>query len=121
MTRGEFDALCEEMPGAVRSGTGELDSWKVGGKMFACYGDEEAREDNTEVVVVAVADAETAQMLMETGVASDPPYFRGAWVELTLANLDADEARHRIENAYDRIRNGLTKKVQATLPDWEKS
>ena len=116
MTRDEFDSIAEEMPGAVLSGPGELDSWKIGGKMFACYGDFERREDNIDTVVVRVPDEETAQMLMDAGAAHDPPYFRGAWVGLTLAEIDADEARHRIGTSYDTIRARLTKKVQATLP-----
>ena len=119
MTRDEFDAICAEQPGAVRSGPGELDSWKVGGKMFACWGDFEHRETNTDTVVVATPDRETAEMLIEAGAAHRPPYFRGAWVGLTLEGLDAEEARHRIATSYARIRAGLTKTAQADLPPLE--
>ncbi len=121
MTREEFDALCAAQPGAVRSGQGELDSWKVGGKMFACWGDYEARASNTETVVVATPDRETAEMLVEAGAAHWPPYFGGAWVGPTLDGLDPDEARHRIAVSYGRVRAGLTKKAQAELLPMEES
>ncbi|MGR3464447.1 MULTISPECIES: MmcQ/YjbR family DNA-binding protein [Rhodobacterales] len=121
MTRAEFDAQCAAMPGATRSGPGELDSWKIGGKMFACWGDYEHRDTNTASVVVATPDRETAEMLVEAGAAHWPPYFRGAWVGLTLDGLDADEARHRIAVSYARVRKGLTKKAQAELPPLEES
>jgi predicted DNA-binding protein (MmcQ/YjbR family) len=119
MTRADFDDLCAAQPGAVRSGAGELDSWKVGGKMFACWGDGATRETNTDTVVVATPDRETAEMLVEAGAAHRPPYFRGAWVGLTLDGLDSDEARHRIAVSYGRVRAGLTKKAQAELPPME--
>lgn len=119
MTRNEFDALCAQRPGAVRSGPGELDSWKIGGKMFACWGDGEKRATNTDTVVVATPDRETAEMLVEAGAAHWPPYFRGAWVGLRLDGLDPDEARHRIAVSYGRVRAGLTKRAQAELPPME--
>lgn len=119
MTRGQFDAICGEMPGAVLSGPGELDAWKIGGKMFACWGDVEARATNTEAVAVRVPDDETARMLIEVGAAHKPRYFRGAWVGLTMDGLDPGEARHRIETSYSTIRSRLTKTAQAELPPWE--
>jgi predicted DNA-binding protein (MmcQ/YjbR family) len=119
MTREAFDALCAARPGAVLSGPGELDAWKVGGRMFACYGGIETRETNTETVVVRVPDEGTARMLMETGAAHKPRYFRGAWVGLTLADLDAEEAAHRVAISYATIRGALTRKAQAALPPME--
>jgi predicted DNA-binding protein (MmcQ/YjbR family) len=116
MTRVDFDALCALRPGAVLSGPGELDAWKVGGKMFACYGDVEARATNTETVVVRVPDEETAAMLIDAGAAHKPRYFRGAWVGLTLEGLEPEEAAHRIAVSYATIRSRLTKKAQAELP-----
>jgi predicted DNA-binding protein (MmcQ/YjbR family) len=119
VTRAEFDTLCAAHPGAVLSGPGELDAWKVGGKMFACFGGHDDRAANTERAVVRVPDREIAEMLVEAGAAHWPPYFRGAWVGLSLAEVDRDEAAHRIAVSYDVIRRGLTKKVQATLPPRE--
>jgi len=119
MTRAQIDALCAKRPGAVLSGPGELDAWKVGGKMFACFGHADARAENDGHAVVRCADAEMARMLFETGAAGKPAYFRGAWVRLDLAALDEDEAAHRIAVSYDTIRDGLTKKARAELPPRE--
>ncbi|WP_299962458.1 MmcQ/YjbR family DNA-binding protein [uncultured Roseobacter sp.] len=116
MTREAFDALCAVHPGAVLSGPGELDAWKVGGKMFACFGHTDNRAENDDHVVVRCADAEMARVLIDSGVAGKPAYFRGAWVRLDLPSLPADEARHRVAVSYDAVRAGLTKKAQAALP-----
>lgn len=116
MTRREFDSLCAVHPGAVLSGPGELDAWKVGGKMFACFGHVEERDANDDHVVVRCADTEMARMLIETGAAGKPAYFRGAWVRLDLPSLDKEEAIHRIAVSYTTIRSGLTKKAQSALP-----
>ena len=116
MTRAEFDALCAPHPGAVLSGPGELDAWKVGGKMFACFGHVEMRATNDDHAVVRCADAGTAQMLIEAGAAGKPAYFRGAWVRLDLGDLDPEEAAHRVAVSYRTIRSGLTKTAQAALP-----
>ena len=121
MTRADFDTLCAEMPGAVLSGPGELDAWKIGGKMFACFGHTEERATNTTHVTVRVADRDTAEMLIDAGAAKKPPYFRGAWVQLGIPGLDTDEARHRIAVSYDTIRAGLTKKAQSALPAREEA
>ena len=116
MTRAQFDTLCAAHPGAVLSCPGELDAWKIGGKMFACFGHTDQRATNDDHAVVRCADTEMARMLIETGAAGKPAYFRGAWVRLDLASLDESEAAHRIAVSYDTIRAGLTKKMQATLP-----
>ena len=116
MIRGEFDTLCAQHPGATLSGPGELDAWKIGGKMFACFGQVDTRATNDDHAVVRCTDKDMAQMLIETGAAGKPAYFRGAWVRLDLATLDPDEADHRIVVSYDTIRKGLTKKAQAALP-----
>ncbi len=116
MTRSDVNALCATHPGAVLSGPGELDAWKVGGKMFACFGHVDTRADNTGHVVVRCADAEMARMLIDAGAAGKPAYFRGAWVSLDIPSLDADEAAHRIAVSYDAVRSGLTRKAQDALP-----
>ncbi|MEM8824257.1 MAG: MmcQ/YjbR family DNA-binding protein [Pseudomonadota bacterium] len=116
MTRAEFDALCAQHPGAVLSGPGELDAWKIGGKMFACFGHVDTRATNTDQAVVRVTDNEMAHMLIDAGAATKPAYFRGAWVALSIPDLDPEEAAHRIAVRYTTIRGTLTKKVQATLP-----
>lgn len=121
MTRADFDTLCAEQPGATLSGPGELDAWKVGGKMFACFGHVDTRADNTENVTVRCPDVETTQMLIDAGAGTKPPYFRGAWVQLNIPGLETDEARHRITISYNTIRAGLTKKAQAALPTREEA
>lgn len=117
MTREEFDALCGAQPGAILSGPGELDAWKVGGKMFACFGRQEDRTSNTETGAIKCPEPETAEMLIGAGAARKAPYFPLPWVLLTFADLTPDEARHRIEVSYDLIRASLTKKAQAALPE----
>jgi predicted DNA-binding protein (MmcQ/YjbR family) len=115
MTRTEFDALCAAHPGATLSGPGELDAWKVGGKMFACFGHVDQRAENIEHVAVHCGDNETAEMLIEAGAVHKAPYFRGAWARLYLDGLDPEEAKHRVAVSYGAVRAKLTKRAQAEL------
>ncbi|WP_300014126.1 MmcQ/YjbR family DNA-binding protein [uncultured Roseobacter sp.] len=115
MTRPDFDTLCAGHPGAVLSGSGELDAWKVGGKMFACFGHEEQRAANTEHVAVKCPDVDTAAMLIDAGAATKAPYFHRSWVQLDLPTLETDEAQHRIAISYDTIVRGLPKSVREAL------
>lgn len=115
MMRRDFDSLCAVHPGAVLSGPGELDAWKVGGKMFACFGHAEKRALNTENVAVKCRDVDTATMLIDAGAAHKAPYFHKSWVQLDLPTLDADEATHRIAISYDTICRGLPKSIREAL------
>ncbi|MEM1074783.1 MAG: MmcQ/YjbR family DNA-binding protein [Pseudomonadota bacterium] len=115
MTRTDFDAICAAHPGAALSGRGELDAWKVGGKMFACFGHSEQRAQNTDKVSVKCPDSETATMLIEAGAAKKAPYFHRSWVQLDLPTLRNDEARHRVGVSYDTILRGLPKAVREAL------
>jgi len=115
MTRAEFDAICATKPGAVLSGQGELDAWKVGGKMFACFGHVEDRAENIETVSVKCADVDTAEMLIEAGAARRAKYFHKSWVSLDLGALDKDEADHRVAVSYDSIVSKLPKKTREAL------
>ncbi|MEM9550079.1 MAG: MmcQ/YjbR family DNA-binding protein [Pseudomonadota bacterium] len=110
MTRKIVNTICEKMPGAEWSDPwgGGHDSWKVCDKMFACIGISDTG------VSVKTADIETAQMLIDSGVAVKAPYFHRSWVHLPWGTEEA-ELRHRIEVSYDIVRAGLTKKLQATL------
>ena len=119
MTRADFDTLCSEMPGALLSGAGELDAWKVGGKMFACFGHTEQRATNTDTASVKCPDVETASMLIDAGAARKAAYFHRSWVTLDLDRTEADEARHRIAVSYDTIRNSLKKADRDALPPRE--
>ncbi|WP_319637448.1 MmcQ/YjbR family DNA-binding protein [Kangsaoukella pontilimi] len=121
MTRADFDTLCAGMPGAVLSGPGELDAWKVGGKMFACFGHTENRASNTDAASVKCPDAETAAMLIDAGAARKAAYFHRSWVTLDLGPLEPDEARHRIAVSYDTIRASLKRAARDALPPREEA
>ncbi|MEJ6401744.1 MmcQ/YjbR family DNA-binding protein [Yoonia sp. 2307UL14-13] len=109
MSREMVNQICSEMPSAVASDpTTELDSWKVGGKMFVCFG------ERIDGFAAKTDSVDTAQMLIDAGAATKAPYFHKSWV---LVPFDAaeDEMRHRIQTSYDLIFKGLTKKAQAEI------
>lgn len=112
MTRARVNAICSALPGAEVSDPwgGGHDAWKVGGKMFASVG------AIMTGVSVKTDGIETAEMLIEAGVAVKAPYFHRSWVHLPDTTPD-DELRHRIETSYRIVRAGLPKKVQAGLDD----
>ena len=111
MIRDMTRAICETLPGAEVSDPwgGGHDAWKVGGKMFACIG---AVQTGLSVKTDSV---ETAEMLIEAGVAERAPYFHRSWVYLPEGTAE-DELRHRILRSYDLIRAALPKKAQVALP-----
>jgi len=118
MSRDLINSICAEFPGAQISdpwGNPEdantHDAWKIGGKMFACMG------IKNNGVSVKTAFVDSAQMLIEVGVGLKAPYFHRSWILLPL-NTDEEELRHRISNSYEIVRNGLSKKAQATLPTY---
>ncbi len=110
MNRDNFNAYCATLPGAEVSDPwgGGHDAWKVGGKMFALSG------ASSHGVSVKTRDIETAQMLIEAGVAEKAPYLHRSWVRLPWS-VGTDEMHGRIEDSYRLIRAGLPKKVQAAL------
>ena len=112
--RARLDALCAELPGAEKSDPwgGGHDAWKVGEKMFACIGAVQPG------VSVKTPNIETAEMLIEAGVGVKAPYFHRSWILLPDAVSDED-LRLRVRTSYGIVRGGLTKKLQATLSDWE--
>ena len=119
MTRAEVDALCAAHPGAVLSGQGELDAWKVGGKMFASFSGE-GRGDPVEGghatgVSVKCLDVETAHMLIESGIARRAPYFHRSWVRVPFEGTAPEEAAHRIAVSYDTVAAGLPRRVREAL------
>jgi len=115
MMRAAFDEICARQKGAILSGLGELDAWKVGGKMFACFGHSDTRVENTKAVSVKCGDMETAAMLIDAGAAGKAPYFHKSWVQLGLGQLDQAEAEHRIKVSYDIISRSLPKSVREAL------
>lgn len=115
VTMDDIHAICAALPGAMRAYPPELVSWKVGGKMFACFGHVDQRALNTEHASVKCPDVETAAMLIDAGLARKAPYFHRSWVQLDLAALDPEEAAHRIAVSYDTIRKSLPKSAREAL------
>lgn len=110
MSRDFFNSYCAALPGAEVSDPwgGGHDCWKVGDKMFASIG------AITPAVAVKTADIETAEMLIEAGVAERAKYLHRSWVQLPWGTPE-EELRARILESYKLIRSGLSKKLQATL------
>ena len=109
MTRDDINALCAQHAGAAASDPStELDSWKVGGKMFVCFG------DRIDGFCTKTDSVETAQMLIDAGAATKAPYFHKSWV-LVSFDVDADEAAHRIATSYDIIFKALPKKTRDAI------
>ncbi|WP_342075880.1 MmcQ/YjbR family DNA-binding protein [Yoonia sp. SS1-5] len=109
MSRDVINQICAAFPGARASDPStELDSWKVGDKMFACFG------DRIDGVCVKTDSVETAQMLIDAGAATKAPYFHKSWVLVDFAS-DADELRHRLQTSYDLIFGSLPKTRQAAI------
>ncbi len=111
--REDVNAICATLPGAECSDPwgGGHQCWKVGGKMFAILGMDSG-------LSVKCLDIETAGMLRETTGATRAPYMHRSWVMLPEGTA-LDETEHRIRVSYGLIRSGLTKKLQASLPEWE--
>ncbi len=110
MSREFINAVCAGFPGAEVSDPwgGGHDAWKVGGKMFACIG------AVTPGVSVKTADIETAELLIEAGVAARASYMHRSWVNIPF-DAPEDELRERLRDSYKRVRSSLTKKAQGML------
>jgi len=115
VTRADIDAICAGFPGAVAAEPPELVSWKVGGRMFACFGDGADQGG----VAVKCPDVETAAMLIEAGAASRARYFHRSWVWLDYGTVAPDALRHRLSVSYDTIRAKLPAAIRKTLPPRE--
>lgn len=111
MSRELINTICRGLPGAEVSDPwgGGHDAWKVGGKMFACIG------AVMPGVAVKTESIEMATMLIGAGIGIKAPYFHRSWINLPFDTAE-DELRHRITQSYRLVREGLSKKVQATLP-----
>jgi predicted DNA-binding protein (MmcQ/YjbR family) len=114
MSREIVNAICAALPGAEVSDPwgGGHDAWKVGGRMFACIG------AVMPGVSVKTDSVETAQMLIDAGVAVKARYLSGSWVNLPWGTSE-DELRHRLAASYRLVRSGLPKKAQAQLAPFE--
>ncbi len=112
VTRQQADQICGALPGATLAHPPELVSWKVGGKMFACFGGDGDRDG----VSVKTADADTAAMLIEAGAAVRAPYFHKSWVRLPFDATDTADLTHRVAVSYDIVRKSLPKAKRDALP-----
>ena len=109
MDRKDIDSICAGFAGATASDpTTELDSWKVGGKMFACFG------DRIDGVCTKTDSVETATMLIDAGAATKAPYFHKSWVLVPFGTAPEDMT-HRLRVSYDIIVAGLPKKTRDAL------
>ena len=112
MSREMVDRCAAALPGAVRSRRedGELDGWKIGGRIFACHA---MRGDG---VTVKCPDAGTAEMLIEAGEGLKARYFHRSWLLLPYEGMREAAVAHRLAVSYDAVRAGLPKSVRAALP-----
>ncbi|WP_424974358.1 MmcQ/YjbR family DNA-binding protein [Dinoroseobacter sp. S124A] len=110
LLRDSVDTICARLPGAeLALSEDEIPSWKVGGKMFACFG------HKYPGVAVKCDAVETASMLIEAGVAERAPYFHKSWVRLP-EDAAPEEIIHRVTTSYDLIRAKLPKALRDGLP-----
>ena len=110
MNRDDVNAICHAFRGETAANPAtELDSCKVGGKMFACFGNPYATR-----VAVKTDSAKTAMMLIDAGAATKAPYFHRSWVSV---GFDADlfVLTNRIATSYTIIHNALPKRVRVAL------
>lgn len=107
MSRELINELCAALLGAEWSDPwgGGHDCWKVGGKIFALVG---AMGDD---VAVKTTSPETAEFLIETGIAKPAKYMHRSWIELP-ADSAPDELAHRIRTSYAIIHDALPKRVR---------
>ncbi|WP_025053930.1 MmcQ/YjbR family DNA-binding protein [Sulfitobacter noctilucicola] len=112
MTRSDIDRICAAFPGATEAHPPELVSWKIGGKMFACFGG----DGEMNGVSVKTDSTDTAAMLIEASAAVRAPYFHKSWVRLPFDSSDTEEARHRLAVSYDIVRASLRKSDRDALP-----
>lgn len=109
--RSRVRALCAPLPGAEASDPfgGGHEVWKVGGKIFACFGAVDPG------VSVKTPDIDTATQLIDAGAARRAKYFHPSWINLP-DGVAGDELAKHIIASYDQVRAGLTRKARAALP-----
>ncbi|MEM8655079.1 MAG: MmcQ/YjbR family DNA-binding protein [Pseudomonadota bacterium] len=115
MTLENANRICAALPGAWyhSNADGGLEAWKVGDKMFACYG------HALDGISVKTEDPESAQFLIEIGAAIKAKYFHRSWVRIPFDHPGAEALQDRIHTSYSLIRNSLPKKAQAELAAWQ--
>ena len=106
-----INQICGSLQAAtcVNSFGPEHDVWKIGGKVFAIV----SKPKNS--VSFKCADIESAQMLIESGVAHKAPYCHASWAIVAYGDMPDDELRARLTASYNFMRKSLPKKIQAEL------
>ncbi|MFN4183428.1 MAG: MmcQ/YjbR family DNA-binding protein [Hyphomonas sp.] len=114
MTPAQLRKLCLSLPGAecmVQWGDAQI--YKIAGKMFAAT-------DSTCSRISFKCSDEAFHVLIESSIAEPAPYLaRAKWVQVEPDAIPADELRQRITQAYAIVRSKLTKKLQASLPQFD--
>lgn len=111
MKASEVDAFCLSRPAASveRPFGPDLQTFKVGGKIFAMLGDDGG--------LCFKASEIAYELLREQGRAERAPYLpRGGWLKIAdVEDWDADELGDLIERSHGLVAKGLTRKVRLEL------
>jgi hypothetical protein len=112
VTREEVDAICSALPGAVLAHPPELISWKVGGKMFACLGQQDDRRRFGQDPGRRNGPHADRDDGRDQGAIL--PRLMGAALSRQGGPV---EARHRLLVSYDIVRGSLKKAERDALPE----
>ncbi|MFN4010713.1 MAG: MmcQ/YjbR family DNA-binding protein [Pannonibacter sp.] len=113
MTRSEFDAFCISLPGTTHViQWGGASVWKVGGKIFAIWGG-----DDADGHISFKASDLTGQMLRERPEYQPAPYLaRAGWMQLiSSTSVEADEAKAYVSAAHGLIAAKLPRRIKLEL------
>jgi predicted DNA-binding protein (MmcQ/YjbR family) len=103
-----FGDACRAKAGAVLEHPWEdHDVWKVGGKIFAILGD-------TSASLKATKDRQ-AVLIQDPDVIPAPYLHKSGWVQVKINDHTIDMALDLMDDSYELVVAGLTKKVRATL------
>ena len=105
--------LCLSLPGATETiQWGDDRVFKVGGKMFAVIGSQPTADSMS-----FKASDESFRLLAELPGLEPAPYLaRAKWIRIApLTALPPAELEVYLRRAYEIVRGGLSKKLQATL------
>jgi predicted DNA-binding protein (MmcQ/YjbR family) len=117
MTLARFRQLCLALPGATEQMQWEVDAvFKVGGKMFAVACTDHRRYPQAPMCSFKCDDESFAALVEQEGMVPAPYLARAKWVALVRWDALTDrEFAAAVTMAYQTVRGGLPKKVQASL------
>ncbi|MFN7168826.1 MAG: MmcQ/YjbR family DNA-binding protein [Pannonibacter sp.] len=113
MTRSEFDAFCASLPGTTHViQWGGASVWKVGGKIFAIWGGDDANGH-----ISFKASDLTGEMLRERPQYQPAPYLaRAGWMQLiSSTSVEAGETEAYVAAAHQLIAAKLPRRVKLEL------